>query len=226
MEILCSKIHSWWLLIGWHHFPAMLRIPNSLYCVCMCCVCMYCVFLLRKQTMRLLLACPSSDVHINIYTCILYFPSSCSSSVCATGVVLMDISEVHRKVNLELEENVSTWVFCAGTHSNRGAQPQTHIPRRSLKPSLRAFRQPQARPQFTKHHLSSRSFLRRPPPPPVISLLLPTTFTVTGVTQRGRVRKTTGWGCWSTCCRWEQGAGLNMLPESPGWSRCNPWRLH
>jgi len=37
---------------------------------------------------------------------------SLSSSLCATGVVLMDISEVHRKVHIELEENVSAgYVF-------------------------------------------------------------------------------------------------------------------
>lgn len=52
-------------------------------------------------------------------TLILFSPTSQAAkqpiSVClslATGVVLMEISEVHRKVHLELEENVSTVCVC------------------------------------------------------------------------------------------------------------------
>lgn len=65
---------------------------------------------------RLLLACLSSDINLYIFLPLSLF-------LCVAGVTLMEISEVHRKVHLELEENVSAEerrrkCFCARVHAS------------------------------------------------------------------------------------------------------------
>lgn len=146
-----------------------------------------------NEKIRLQLVCPSS--HNNL-------PLSLCFSV--AGAALMDISEVHKRVHLELEENVS-----AKLH-------------KSFVPSLYAF--PQTATQlllcsctgspFTRHH-ACKSFAlyvcvrhRLPLHTTSTSLGLKTppflVLTFHQVKQRNREfikeRKGTGFDCWVTCC--------------------------
>lgn len=128
-----------------------------------------------NEKIRLQLVCPSSNNNL---------PLPLYSS--AAGAALMDISEVHKRVHLELEENVS---------AKRGGRIKvlSLVCRCTVSPLLDAFSKKLLLCMFTcgsvytllpHQSLSSSSFIE--------------------VEQRkGKLvkeRKGTGFGCWVTCC--------------------------